>query len=133
MRQAIADVRRARDAVASLPLVDDAHIALQGTSLGGCVSATSAALDHSYDSVFLTLAGGNIFDLIQNGKKDAAKVRQKLNQAGFSGEQLKAIVHPIEPNRIAHRLQPERTWLYSGTYDTSCRWRTPCRWRKPRI
>lgn len=118
IRQAIADVRRARDAVAALPLVDDSHIALQGTSLGGFVSATSAALDDRYDSVFLTLAGGNLFDMIENGQKDAAKVRERLRKAGLSGDQLRDAVYHIEPTRVAHRLNAESTWLYSGTLDT---------------
>ncbi len=118
MRQAIADVRRARDAVAALPLVDRAHIALQGTSLGGFVSATAAGLDRGYDSVFVTLAGGNLYDLIQHGAKDTAKVREKLAQAGLTGEKLRLLTRTIEPTRVAHRLDPQRTWLYSGRFDT---------------
>lgn len=116
--QAVADVRRARDAVAVLPLVDGQRIALQGTSLGGFVSATSASLDGGYDTVFLLLAGGDLYDLIQNGEKDAAKVRAELAAAGLRGEPLKAVLHAIEPTRIAHRLDPARTWLYSGKHDT---------------
>jgi dienelactone hydrolase len=118
LRQAIADVRRAHDAVASLPHIDASHIALQGTSLGGFVSATSASLDEAYDTVFLTLAGGKLFNVIQQGQKDAAKLRATLAAAGISGEDLRALVYPIEPTRIAHRMNPERTWLYSGTFDS---------------
>lgn len=118
MRQAIADVRRARDAVVSLPLIDDSSVALQGTSLGGMVSATSAALDDGYDHVFLTLAGGELYDMIQNGQKDAAKVREKLQKSGIAGDELRQLFFQIEPTRVAHRLNPDRTWLYSGTFDT---------------
>jgi dienelactone hydrolase len=118
IRQAVADVRRARDAAAALPLVDSSHIALQGTSLGGFVSATTAALDSGYDSVYLVLAGGDIFDVIQNGKKDAAKVRDRLAKAGLTSEKLRALTSMIEPTRIAHRLDPIRTWLYSAKHDT---------------
>lgn len=118
VQQAVGDVRRARDAVAALPLVDRQHIALQGTSLGGFVSATAASLDDGFDSVFLTLAGGQLYDVIQNGQKDAIKVRQELAEAGLTGERLKTLLHTIEPTRIAHRLDPTRTWLYSGTQDT---------------
>lgn len=118
MRQAVADVRRARDAVAVLPMVDKSRISLQGTSLGGFVSATSGALDDGYDNVFLMLAGGELYDLIQNGKKDAAKVRERLEQAGLSGEKLRELTLTIEPTRVAHRFDPNRTWLYSGTFDT---------------
>jgi pimeloyl-ACP methyl ester carboxylesterase len=118
MKQAVADVRRARDAVAVLPLVDKSRISLQGTSLGGFVSATSGALDDGYDNVFLVLAGGELYDLIQNGKKDAAKVRERLEKAGLSGQKLRELTLTIEPTRVAHRLDPNRTWLYSGTFDT---------------
>lgn len=118
MKQAVADVRRARDAVAVLPLVDQSRISLQGTSLGGFVSATAGALDNGYENVFLMLAGGELYDLIQNGKKDAAKVRERLEKAGLVGEKLRELTLTVEPTRVAHRLRPDRTWLYSGTLDT---------------
>lgn len=117
IRQAVADVRRARDAAAALPLVDRRHIALQGTSLGGFVAAAAGSLDRGFDSVFLMLAGGELFELIQNGQRDAAKVRQQLQSAGITDEQLQALLATIEPTRIAHRLDPHRTWLYSATRD----------------
>jgi hypothetical protein len=118
MRQAIADVRRARDAVSVLPFVDSSHIALQGTSLGGFVSATAAGLDRGYDSVFLMLAGGDLFDLIQTGKRDTEKVRQRLEEAGMTDDDVRKMAHVIEPTRLAHRLDRNRTWLYSGKSDT---------------
>ncbi len=118
IRQAVADVRRARDAVAVLPNVDASNISLQGTSLGGFVSATTAGLDHGYQGVFLMLAGGDLYDVIQNGQRDSAKVRERLEKAGLTGEKLKSLVNHIEPNRIAHRYNAHRTWLYSGTRDT---------------
>jgi len=118
MRQAIADVRRARDAVSVLPFVDSSHIALQGTSLGGFVSAMAAGLDDGYDSVFLMLAGGDLFDLIQNGKKDTAKVRERLEEAGLTRGDIRKLAEVIEPTRLAPRIDPSRTWLYSGKTDT---------------
>ena len=117
MRQGIADVRRARDAVAVLPLVNADSISLQGTSLGGMVAANAAALDNAYSGVFLMLAGGELYDLIQNGEKAAAKVRMELAELGIRDERLQAVLWPVEPTRIAHRLVPDRTWLYSGTKD----------------
>lgn len=117
IRQAIADVRRARDAVAVLPWVQSGHVALQGTSLGGFVSATVAGLDHGYDSIFVMLAGGDLFDIIQKGERDTAKVREELQKAGLTPEVVKDLVWAIEPNRLAHRVNRERTWLYSGDQD----------------
>lgn len=116
--QGIADVRRARDAVAVLPLIDTQRIGLQGTSLGGFVAATTAGLDRGYDAVFLMLAGGDLFDVIMNGAKDAAEYRKQLAAAGFTDQRLKTELRKVEPNRLAHRLDPQRTWLYSGKFDT---------------
>jgi len=118
MRQAIADVRRARDAVSVLPWIDSKHIALQGTSLGGFVSATVAGLDTGYDSVFLLLAGGDLYDMIQNGQRDTARLRQRLQKSGVTDEELRMLTLAIEPTRLAHRMDPTRTWLYSGKSDT---------------
>lgn len=118
IRQAVADVRRARDAVAVLPVVDATNISLQGTSLGGFVSATTAGLDRGYQGVFLMLAGGDLYDMLQHGQRDAARVRERLEAAGLTGEKLKSLVYHIEPNRLAHRYDGDRTWLYSATKDT---------------
>ncbi len=117
IRQAIADVRRARDAVAVLPEVDAGHISLQGTSLGGFVSTTTACLDHSYNSVFIMLAGADLYSVIRSGQKDSARVRNRLQEAGLSGDRLKKLLATIEPSRIAHRLDPGTTWLYSARHD----------------
>ncbi len=118
MQQGIADVRRARDAVVALPHVDGTVVGLEGTSLGGFVTATVAGLDHGYDRVFILLAGGNIADVILHGSRDAAKVHEKLLASGLTDEQIKEAAHRIEPLRLAHRINPGTTWLYSGELDT---------------
>lgn len=118
LRQAIADVRRARDAVVALPSVENSHIALQGTSLGGMVAASAGALDRGFDSVFLMLAGGDLFDIIQQGDRDAANLRRDLERHGLAGDRLREVIATVEPNRLAHRLDPRATWLFSGRTDT---------------
>lgn len=117
LRQGIADVRRTRDAVAALPFLDVSVIALQGTSLGGFVAATVAGIDHGYDRTVILLAGGNLQEVILHGAKDAAGVRQKLRSAGVTDEQIREYSQVIEPLRLAHRVRPESTWLFSGLYD----------------
>jgi len=117
IQQAIADVRRARDAVVALPLVDASVVGLQGTSLGGFVTATVAGLDRGYDRIFIVLAGGNLHEVVLNGTKDAAKVRDKLAAAGVSEQQIKDFARLVEPLRLAHRIDPKHTWLYSAKYD----------------
>lgn len=117
MKQAVADVRRARDAVVCMPLVDDAVIGVQGTSLGGFVTSTVAGMDDGFDRVYILLAGGNLHDVVLSGAKDAAKVRERLESLGINGDKVRELARPVEPLRLAHRINPETTWLYSGKYD----------------
>lgn len=117
LKQAVADVRRARDAAASLPLISGRVFGVQGTSLGGFVTSTAGGLDAGFDRVFILLAGGNLHDVVLQGQKDAAKVRQRLEALGVKAEQIRELARPVEPLRVAHRLRPESTWLYSGKYD----------------
>jgi dienelactone hydrolase len=117
LQQAIADVRRARDAVVALPVVDRSVVGVQGTSLGGFVTATVAGLDSGYDRVFVLLAGGNLKDVVLHGAEDAAKTRKKLLEAGVTEEQIINLARHVEPLRLAHRIQANKTWLYSGKYD----------------
>lgn len=117
MRQGIADARRARDAVAALPIVSPKVIAIHGTSLGGFVTATTAGLDRGYDAAFIMVAGGDLYGVISSGIKEAADLRAKLAAAGLDDDAVREIAYRIEPNRLAHRLRPERTWLYAATAD----------------
>lgn len=117
MKQSVTDVRRAYDAVSALPEVDSSRISLQGTSLGGFVAATTAGLDTSFHSVIVLLAGGDLNSVILHGKKDAAKLREQLIRGGLTEETIRHAVEPVEPMRLAHRVDGERVWLYSGELD----------------
>jgi len=117
VRQGVADSRRAYDAIKVLPHVKGA-IGIQGTSLGGFVAALTAGIDGCFDSVHLLLAGGQLYEMLQNGQKDTAKVRRKLEEQGITGEKLKSLLYMMEPTRLAHRLDPQKTWMYSAIFDT---------------
>lgn len=117
MQQAIADVRRAKDAVAAIPHVDATRISLQGTSLGGFVTATTAGLDHGFHRVIIFLAGGDLFSVLMQGKQDAANLRQELEERGIDSQTVKRTLATIEPLRLAHRIDPARTWMFSGKFD----------------
>ncbi len=117
LQQAVADVRRASDAVAALPFVDHANTSLLGISLGGFVTATVSGLDNGFDKIFILLAGGNLSDVIMQGGKDAAKIRELLAQAGVTEPIIREKARLIEPMRLAHRVDAGNTWLFSGTKD----------------
>jgi hypothetical protein len=117
MRQGIADVRRAYDAVRVIPQVDQQPIGLQGTSLGGFVAATAGGLDACYDRVFIMLAGGELAGMIEKGEKDTAQFRDKMLAGGYTIGQIRELLWQVEPTRLAHRLPSKTTWLYSAMYD----------------
>lgn len=117
VRQGIADARRARDAVLRLPNIDG-RVGIQGTSFGGFIASAAAALDGAFDVVLLALCGGDMDRLFREGKLDAAAIRRNLQNAGLRDEHhFRETLRRTDPLRIAHRLDPSRTWLYSARYD----------------
>jgi hypothetical protein len=117
VRQAMGDARRARDVILGLPGVVG-PVGIQGTSFGGFIASVSATLDHAFNPVMLALSGGDVFRVMTRGKADAALLRQNLAGAGLRSDQslLKAL-HRTEPLRLAHRINPSRTWLWSARRD----------------
>jgi dienelactone hydrolase len=118
-RQGLADCLRARDAIAALPNIKPGPIALQGTSLGGFVAATAGGIEPAFDPVVLLISGGDCYGALVNGKFDAMFLRKSLNQIGYRGEALRELVEPVEPLRVAQRLDPKRTWLISARDDVT--------------
>lgn len=117
LKQGIVDARRARDAVAVLPHIDGRSISIQGTSLGGFVTATAAGLDHGFSTAHIMVAGGNLYEVISSGEREAGKMREMLAKGGYTGEKLRELVAPIEPLRLAHRYNKQNTWLYTASRD----------------
>ncbi len=117
LQQGIADARRAKDAVSTMPMVDTTRISLQGTSLGGFVTATTAGLDQGYHRVIVFLAGGDLYSVLMDGKKESAQVREELMKSGLQESEVRSMLNSIEPLRIAHRVDPTRSWLFSALYD----------------
>ena len=76
-----------------------------------------AGVDRGYDRTFILLAGGNLHQVIEQGARDSASLREKLKAAGIEGEKLRELTRVIEPLRLAHRIDPQTTWLYSGKFD----------------
>ena len=116
-RQAIADTRRAADAIRALPAVDPARVSVQGTSLGSFVVAAAAAIDGTFAHTFLLLSGGDGADILTHGEKDAFHVKNALASFGYAGPTLIELLAPIEPLTLAHRLDPQRTWLINAVDD----------------
>ncbi len=117
VRQAVADARRARDAVNALPNIQRDAIGIQGTSLGGFICTATASLDGTFKPVFPTLCGGNLQTLFRDGKKEVASIREHLKKEGITPEQLKRMLEQLEPNSVAHRMDAKVTWMFNAEQD----------------
>lgn len=115
--QAVADARRARDAIAALPAVEEGRISIQGTSLGGFQATAAAAMDGGFENNFIFLAGADLYTVLTKGTREARWLRESLLRNGVDDTQLKTLCDPIDPVHTAHRLDPERTWLFSAEAD----------------
>ncbi len=115
--QAVADTRRTRDAVAALPGIDPKRIHLQGTSLGGMIAAVAGSLDNGFVSTQLLVTGGDAMQVLKRGQKDAWHLARALSHVGYTEDRLRQLINPVEPTALAHRLDPQTTWLYYGRTD----------------
>lgn len=116
-KQAVGDTRRARDVIAALPHIQKDRIGIQGSSMGSFITSVAAAIDGSFQPVFMMLSGGDLYDMFQRGQRESAAVRAALESAGYKGAKLKALAWQVEPLRLAHRLPSQTTWLYSAADD----------------
>ncbi|MEM1099187.1 MAG: hypothetical protein AAGH92_10410, partial [Planctomycetota bacterium] len=114
----VAEVRRACDAVAALPGIDPDRLVLQGGSLGSFPAAIAAGLDARSRALVLLLSGGDVIDVIEHGQKDAAKFRAALESRGIDADERARLIAHLEPLRVAHRLNPQTTWLLGARNDT---------------
>ncbi len=123
--QAVADVRRARDAAKALPGVKQtASVGLEGLSLGGMVAASAAGLDNAFAPVVLVASGGDPVKVLQEGGMDALWMRQRLANAGYTDAKLHALLDPMDPLRGAARMDKTTCWVYlaqtDGVFPQAC-------------
>jgi hypothetical protein len=58
-----------------------------------------------------------LYEVIQNGQREAGNMREMLAKGGYTGEKLRELVAPIEPLRLAHRYDRKNTWMYTANRD----------------
>ena len=116
-RQAVADARRAKDAIAALPNIESSRIGVQGTSLGGFICIGAASLDDAFNPVFPTLAGGDLVSMFENGKHEVERIKESAASMGISMEDLRKMLRALEPNQVAHRVDPKKLWMFNAEDD----------------
>lgn len=117
----VREVRRARDVIAAMPLVEGENVGAVGISLGAFALTVAAGLDDGFDPVFLFLGGADGVEVIETGIFDARLLRNNLEQLGLDAQARRTLLQPIQPHRVAHRLDAEHTWMISADADNIVR------------
>ncbi len=117
LRQAVLDVRRAGDWLASRPDVEPSRVGLVGISLGAVVGSLTAGVDdHFGRSVFL-IGGGDLAAIVMNGSKETAAAKARLEKDGYTIDQLRGMWKNIDPITFASRVRPEEVLLINAEAD----------------
>jgi len=104
--QAMADVQRTVDVLASRPEVNGDRIGITGISLGGIVAATAARRDERLWRSALILSGGDLRTIVHHARetRDLSRLIQ-----GLPAEQkaeIEAAIDAVDPLRDAQCLSP---------------------------
>ncbi|MBV8266816.1 MAG: alpha/beta hydrolase family protein [Planctomycetaceae bacterium] len=116
MRQGVCDVRRAAAWLANRPEVDPAKIGVTGISLGGIVSALTAAVDPAIGRGAFLLAGGDLARVLWQ-MPEGTRYRTLWLESGRSFDDFRALVAPVDPLTYADRLVGKRLLMIAGTVD----------------
>lgn len=103
--QALADVKRTVDVLASRPEVDGQRIGITGISLGGIVAATAAERDPRLHRAALILAGGDLHAIVHHARetRELSDLIRRLSQEQRT--EVEAVIDSVDPLTRAGQLR----------------------------
>lgn len=115
--QAVADVRRARDVLASMPGIDGARVGVLGVSLGAVIAATTAGVDPTFPYVILVVGGADLGKIIFHGSDETRFMVEKLAKEGLDEAKTREFFKEVDPATHASRIGTDRCLLFSMKHD----------------
>ena len=103
--QAVYDVRRTVDLLASRPEVNPRQIGITGISLGGIVAATAAGMDPRINRAMLILAGGDLITAIHESEETAELSRMIRRLPPDGRAQIERAIRGVDPLNHAADLR----------------------------
>jgi cephalosporin-C deacetylase-like acetyl esterase len=103
--QAVHDVRRTVDLLASRPEVNPRQIGITGISLGGVVSATAAGMEPRINRAMLILAGGDLMTTIHEAEETDELSRMIRQLPPEDRAQIRRAIHDVDPLTHAANLR----------------------------
>jgi hypothetical protein len=123
-RDSIRDARRFLDWLERNPEVDARRIAAGGVSLGGMLAATLMGVDRRVCAGFFVMAGGGLAELLfDSTEKPVRAFRDRVaREHGLAGRDeflsfMRPYTDPVDPQRFAGAIEPDRALLISGRFD----------------
>lgn len=118
MRQAVLDMRRACDWIATQPDLDADRCGIMGVSLGAIVGGLASSIEPRLTHACLIMGAAELENILYESKERQAKsLLQQWNQIGGTKELLKALVKPIDVVTYSDRLCKRNVLMFSALND----------------
>ena len=117
IRQAVLDVRRARDWMASRADVDPDRVGLVGISLGAILGGLSAGVDGGFARTVLVIGGGDLPAIVMHGSKETREYKEAFEKKGVTIDALRAAWKDVEPCTFASRLRADDVLMINAESD----------------
>ena len=118
MTQAVLDIRRARAWLESRPEVDKQRLGVTGISLGGIMSALSAAGEPRFRKVAIYLGGGRLGENLWTMQhRDADAFRDEWLKAGETRESFLKLLEPVDPATHGRLLKDRDVLMVNAKND----------------
>lgn len=118
MTQAVLDIRRAGAWLAARPEVDKQRLGVTGISLGGIMSALSAAGEPRFRKVAIYLGGGKLGENLWNMPlRDAEAFRAEWLKAGETRESFLKLLEPVDPATHGRLLKDRDVLMVNAKTD----------------
>lgn len=118
MTQAVLDIRQSVAWIRDRPEVADDDLGITGISLGGLMSALSAAAEPRVRKVGIQLAGGHLAQSIwDQERKETAGFRDDWLAKGGTRDTFIKAVEPVEPTTYGHLLKGRKVMMLAARQD----------------
>ena len=118
MTQAVLDIRRGAAWLAARPEVDTQRLGVTGISLGGIMSALSAAGEPRFRKVAIYLGGGNLGEMVwQIEHPDATKFRAEWLASGETRGSFLKLLEPVDPATHGRLLRDRDVLMVNAKND----------------
>jgi dienelactone hydrolase len=118
MTQAVLDIRRAADFLASRPEVNAERLGITGISLGGIMSALAGSIDARFARVGIVLGGGKLGDAVWDlDHREAREFREQWLASGKTRAEFVQMIEQVDPATYGHRLKDRRVLMIEAAHD----------------